>query len=268
MWTPTARPPDALLALGDDPTGRLVLADWLEEYGEDAWARWLRQGAPRWRGLVRVLRAHGMRMRRQDAGFLWVDDVPPRAGQASLAWQVRDPAALPALLDTPVWFRATHLHLAAWRARTALPRVLEALAGLRPDLRTLEVTGVAVDPALLLPFPELERLAFRPAFALHAELPVREIHLILREPRDLQAFASLSTPGLESLAISGVGEPLDVPVDEVVRAFDRPFRRVAIERGLRGALAPGILAARPDSLLTRDPPRSWEQDWSRWTVEV
>lgn len=249
--------------------GLHVLADWYEEHEQPGWARWLRLEPLRWRGLARALDAHGGRIQRLDAGFLWAPDRQPAVGQDHLLWRVRDPEALDLLLGSPVGYRASELHLTAWRARTAVPRVLEQLQHRRAHLRVLEITGTSVEPGRLVGFRDLERLTFRPAAGPTVELPVVALHLRLRSPNDLEAFRHVRTPKLEQLYVTlDADGRLPAVGAELASAFDRPFARVSLDSGLRAPLAELIARVRPDARMNRSIPRSWEQDWNRWLIDL
>lgn len=252
-----------------DPVGVHVLADWYDEAGQPGWARWLRLQPLRWRGLARALEPFGGRIQRLDAGFLWAPARQPAIGQEHLSWRVRDPEKADLLLGSPLGYRAHSVHLNAWRARTALPRTLALLARRRPGLTVLELTGAPVAADDLRSFTALERLTFRPAAGPPAFLSVRSLHLRVRSPADLEAFGNVRTPHLRELFVSATADGRFPPIAaELARVFDRPYETLKLDRELRNEWVDRIVRLRPDARLIRDSPRSWDQDWRRWVIDL
>lgn len=256
----------------NDPTAREVLADWLEEERGPRWATFVRERSPRWRDLKGVIRPHGLRLRNEDAGFHALPTSPPALAQDHLAWCVRRADTLDWLLDTPVWSEASRFHLTAWRARRALPDVVRRLTALRPEITVLELTGMAVDAAPLEGFPRLHTATLRLSAATRpATLSVEVLHLRVRSMADVALFARVRTPDLKTLTVSLIGERrFDADVDDapaVHAAFERPMIRVALDSGVRAALAPVAAVASPGVRIDRRAPRPWDEDWRRWVVE-
>lgn len=263
------RVPRELLSAGRSGGPALaVLADWLEENGQEGWARSLRERPLSWRAVGRVVRPLGMRVRRLDAGFLFLEDDDPVLGRTPLAWRVRDPRRLGELLDQPVFCDTRRFHLTAHRARSALPAVVAALARRRSGLETLELTGRPTDPALLSAFPVLERVTLRPGPGGPGTTPARYMQVRIVKTSDFLHLRGLRTPALETLSISGAADGESVPEAVLARVFERPFRQVAVDRGLRTLVVPALLQARPEVRVLRAPPRSWDEDAERWVIEA
>lgn len=248
----------------DDALAAAVLADWLEDAHGPAWATWLRTGS-RWRDLKAAVRPLGLRLRRMDADFHLVPIGPPAVLQEDLAWMVRDPGLLDRLLDTPVWGGVRRVHLASWRSRTAVPRVVERLHDRCPDLTVLEVTGQALASASVA-FPGLTALTVRPlAGSGGVTLPVHTLHLHVRSPAELATAARWTTPALRHLTIRWLGERAPaIPAADAEALLGRPLETVALDPALRPAL--GERVASVGVRLLRERPRAWDADWRRWTL--
>lgn len=258
------RPPVQLVrgALEDPELGE-VLADWYETQGETRWAAMLRDTI-RWGDVRGALKAAGLSLRRTESPFFWLPDAEPSLGMQHLGWQVRDPGWLEPLLATPLWNAVRSVHLVAWRPRTAVPTVLEALAS-RP-LTTLEVAGQAIDPTNS---PRtLRRLHCRLARDTHrAPLPVRELALQIATDGDLARLERLETPELKILHLRAVRGRRGAERD-VRRALDRPLHTITVDRTCANRFGAALAARAPERLIDVD--RRWHRvrdDPDRWLVD-
>lgn len=268
-------PSDLLDRCRKEPDALAVLIDWYEEQGDPHWAQWLRSGATgekRRSILARALKKSGMRLRESDQRWFRLDERFAGPLLDTLSWTVKEPDRLDDLLRIPAFARATRVHLASWRPRTAIPTVLADLAARRPATRHLDVLDVPVGLDALAGFTGLQGLGLRLDRPHRAELAVRDLCIRTFQPGDLEAWLEVRTPALQNFEIHRVAsdlpwDPTQIRPADIEALLDRPFDTISVDRGLYHAFR-DVFDRASGRRVWLLPPRivPGDEEAARWSV--
>lgn len=228
-----------------DPAATAVLADWYEEGGEAGWAQWLRERpTPHTRRvwLGRQIRRVGGALRAPTLPLTGLEEPFLGPFLRSLSWTIRDPSRWDSLTRTPAFCQVRRLHLAGYRKRTALSRVLEAIAASNRRVEHLDIFEGTLPASLLNAWSPWDSLAARVDGPVTTSLPIRHLTLRIRNNADLEHWAQAGLPQLRTLTLLDEPGPLSCEAAAMEPLLRRPLERIWASRRLRDTLGLRVLS--------------------------